>query len=128
MKEVIAIVRMNKINQTKQALAEAGFPAFTATKVLGRGKGNVDFRLLRGAENGHEEAIAQLGQGPKLIPKRMIKVAVPDQKVEAVVNVIIAANRTEHPGDGKIFIVPLIDAVRVRTSETGDKALDEALV
>ena len=57
MKEVMAIIRINMMNKTKEALAEAGISSFTATgRVLGRGKGKVDFRLVRGAENGSEEA------------------------------------------------------------------------
>ena len=58
MKEVMAVIRMNKMNQTKQALADAGIASFTARKVMGRGKGKVDYLLLKGAEAGYEEAIA----------------------------------------------------------------------
>ena len=73
MKEVMAIIRMNKMNQTKQALADAGVASFTARKVMGRGKGKVDYLLMKGAEAGCEEAIVQLGPGPKLIPKRLLE-------------------------------------------------------
>jgi len=125
MKEVLAVIRMNKMNQTKQALADAGVSAFHARPVFGRGKGNVDFRILKGAEAGHEEAISQLGGGIKLIPKRMINVMVPDDKVSAVVQTLIKINQTGHPGDGKIFVMPCEDAVRLRTGETGDLAIDE---
>ena len=65
MKEVLAVIRMNKMNETKQALVEAGIASFTARKVVGRGKGKVDYLLLKGAEEGHEEAISQLGPGPE---------------------------------------------------------------
>ena len=82
MKEVLAVIRMNKMNETKQALADAGVSSFTARKVMGRGQGKVDYRLLRGAEDGHEEAINQLGPGPKLIPKRLVSVVVPDVTVQ----------------------------------------------
>ena len=81
MKEVMAIIRMNKMNQTKQALADAGVASFTARKVMGRGKGKVDYLLMKGAEAGCEEAIVQLGPGPKLIPKRLLNVVVPDDLV-----------------------------------------------
>jgi nitrogen regulatory protein PII 2 len=87
----------------------------------------VDFRILKGAEAGHEEAIAQLGGGIKLIPKRMLNVMVPDDKVATVVQTLIKANQTGHPGDGKIFVMPCEDAVRIRTSETGDPAIDELI-
>lgn len=125
MKEVLAVIRMNKMNQTRQALADAGISGFHARPVFGRGKGNVDFRILKGAEEGHEEAISQLGTTIKLIPKRMINFMVPDDKVETVVNTIITVNQTGHPGDGKIFVMPCDDAVRVRTGEHGDSAIDE---
>ena len=120
MKEVLAVIRMNKMNETKQALADAGVSSFTARKVLGRGKGKVDYRLLKGAEDGHEEAISQLGAGPKLIPKRMIFVVAPDDKVPMVVNTLIRVNRTDHPGDGKVFVMPVIETVRIRTDERDD--------
>jgi nitrogen regulatory protein PII 2 len=125
MKEVLAVIRMNKMNQTKQALGDAGISSFHARPVFGRGKGNVDFRILKGAEQGHEEAISQLGTAIKLIPKRMINLMVPDEKVQAVVDTIMKVNQTGHPGDGKIFVMPCEDAVRVRTGERSDKAIDE---
>ena len=127
MKEVLAVIRMNKMNQTKQALADAGISAFHARPVYGRGRGQVDFRVLEGAKDGHPEAIAQLGNGPKLIPKRMLSVIVPDEKARPVVNTIIKANRTGHPGDGKVFVIPCSEVVRVRTGERDDVALDEVI-
>lgn len=127
MKEVLAVIRMNKMNQTKQALAEVGISAFHARPVFGRGKGNVDFRILKGAEAGHEEAISQLGTAIKLIPKRMLNVIVPDAKVPTVVDTIIKINQTGNPGDGKIFVMPIEESIRVRTGEAGDSALDEVV-
>ncbi len=125
MKEVMAIIRINKINPTKRALAQTGISSFTATgKVLGRGKGLVDYRLLHAAENGRQEAIVQLGQGPKIVPKRLITVVLPDDKVDLVVKTIIEVNQTKNAGDGKIFVMPVLDSIRVRTAETGDKVLD----
>ena len=125
MKEVLAVVRMNKINATKQALADAGIASITARKVMGRGVGKVDYLLLKGAQEGYEEAINQLGPGPKLIPKRMLTIVVPDEFVPTVVKTIIEVNQTESPGDGKIFVMPMNDAIRVRTGESGNEALDE---
>ena len=98
MKEIVAIIRMNMMNQTKTALADAGVVSFTARRVVGRGKGKVDYHLLRGAEAGCEEAIAQLGPGPKLIPKRMLNVIVPDELAQSVVQTIIEVNQTGQPG------------------------------
>lgn len=123
MKEVIAIVRMNMMNRTKQALTEAGVDAFFAHEVLGRGKGLVNALVLDGAANGHEEAVTLLGEKDKLYPKRMVTVVVPDAEVDEVVRAIIAVNRTGKPGDGKIFVLPMADAVRVRTGEAGESSI-----
>jgi nitrogen regulatory protein PII 2 len=125
MKEIMAIVRINMMNKTKKALAEAGISSITARDALGRGKGLVDLTLLEGAEKGYEEAVAQLGQSQRLIPKRIFFIAVPDRLVSKTVKTIIAVNRTGKSGDGKIFVMPLVDSVRVRTAESGDQVLDE---
>ena len=125
MKEVMAIVRMNMMNKTKRALSDAGISSMTAKDVLGRGKGLVDYSLLEGAEKGYEEAVAQLGQSQRLIPKRLIFVTVPDKLVETTVKTIMKVNKTGKSGDGKIFILPIYDSVSVRTGEVGDTVLDE---
>jgi len=125
MKEVMAIVRMNKMNQTKRALAEAGIPSITARDCLGRGKGLLDMTILQGAEKGYEEAISQLGQSGRLIPKRALIMVLPDPLVDRAVKTIIQSNRTGKSGDGMIFVMPCLDAIRVRTGERGDEALDD---
>jgi nitrogen regulatory protein PII 2 len=125
MKEIMAIVRINMMNQTKKALAEVGISSITARDALGRGKGLVDLSLLEGAEKGYEEAVAQLGQSQRLIPKRIFFVVVPDRLVSKTVKTILAVNRTGKSGDGKIFVIPVADSVRVRTGESGDQTLDE---
>ena len=124
MKEVMAVIRMNKINQTKRALADAGINAATAKEVLGRGKGLVDFNVLHGAEKGYEEAIAHLGHSQRLVPKRMLTIIVPDKQVATVVKTITQINQTGKSGDGKIFVMPVLDAFQVRTGDKGDKVLD----
>jgi nitrogen regulatory protein PII 2 len=125
MKEVMAIVRMNMINRTKKALSDAGITSFTARECLGRGKGLVDYTVLKGAEKGYEEAIAQLGQSQRLIPKRWLTIIVPDKLVKKTVKTIIDVNKTGKAGDGKIFVMPIFEAWRIRTGESGDKVLDE---
>lgn len=125
MKEIIAIVRMNKMNQTKRALSEVGIISITARDALGRGKGLVDVQLLEGAEKGYEEAIAQLGQAHRMIPKRAILIVVPDELVDRTVKTLIRVNQTGKSGDGKIFVMPCLDAIRVRTGESGDAVLDD---
>ncbi len=126
MKEVMAIVRMNMMNRTKQALTEAGIFSMTARDALGRGKGLVDMNLLAGAEKGYEEAIAQLGQAQRLIPKRLLLIVVPDKLVRKTVKTLMRVNRTGKSGDGKIFVMPVFDSVSIRTGMSGDMVLDDA--
>ena len=123
MKEVIAIVRMNMMNQTKKALTEAGVAAFFAHDANGRGVGFINTHILAGAEDGYEEAASLLGEKGKLYPKRVVTIVVEDDVVDSVVEAIISVNKTGKPGDGKIFVLPLKDAVRVRTGETGARSI-----
>ena len=97
----------------------------TARDALGRGKGLVDCSLLEGAEKGYEEAIAQLGQSNRLIPKRLMVIVVPDELVETTVQTVIKVNKTGKSGDGKIFVMPVLDSVCVRTGKCGTTVLDE---
>lgn len=123
MKEVIAVVRMNMMNKTKKALSDAGIAAYFAHEAQGRGLGFVNPKLLEGVKKGYEEAAELLGEKGKLYPKRMITAVIEDDQVDEVVEAIIAVNKTGKPGDGKIFILPVGDAVRVRTGEKGVKAI-----
>ncbi len=123
MKEIIAVVRMNMMNQTKKAITAVGVDAFFAHEAQGRGKGFVNPQVLAGASKGYEEAAALLGEKGKLYAKRMLTVVVKDDLVEDIVSAIIQANQTGKPGDGKIFVLPVSDAVRVRTGEVGLKSI-----
>ncbi len=124
MKQITAVIRMNMMNATKQALIDAGFPAFTVRKVLGRGKGNVDHLVISGAEAGAPEAIARLkDDGPVLAPKRMMTLVVPDDAASKLIETIIHANRAGARDEGKIFVQTIEDAVRVRTGERSAAAL-----
>jgi len=123
MKEVIAVVRMNMMNQTKQAITDAGIDAFFAHEAQGRGKGFANPDVLEGVEQGYEEAAALLGEKGKLYPKRMVTAVVKDELVPTVVQTIMDTNKTGKPGDGKIFVLPMGDAVRVRTGEQGEKSI-----
>ena len=125
MKEVMAIVRMNKINQTKRALSAAGITSMHAKDCLGRGKGLVEMIQLGGAERQYEEKMDELGSAGRLVPKRMISIVVPNKMVRKVVDVIMETNRTGKSGDGKILVLPVLDSVRIRTGESGDETLDE---
>ena len=123
MKEVIAVVRINMMNQTKQALTDCGVDAFFAHEAHGRGKGFVNPEILEGVEEGYEEAAALLGEQGKLYPKRMVTAVVEGSQVGCVVETIVNTNQTGKPGDGKVFVLPISDAVRVRTGETGAKSI-----
>jgi len=125
MKEVMAIVRMNKINQTKRALSAAGITSMHAKDCLGRGKGLVEMIQLGGAEKEYKEKMNDLGNAGRLIPKRMISVVVPNKLVRKTIDVIMETNRTGKSGDGKIIVMPVTDSIRIRTGETGDGTLDE---
>ena len=125
MKEVMAIIRINMINKTKKILIDTGVSSMTASEALGRGKGIVDLSLLKGAEQGYEEAIAQLGQTGRLIPKRVISIVVPDKLVSKTVQAIISVNQTGKSGDGVVWVLPLMDSLSVRTGENGDRVLDD---
>lgn len=138
MKEIIAVIRMNKTNAMKKALVEAGVAGFTAFKVLGRGKLVDDpsviaerkekLLALAGDEVVEREETEQLVtgwlDGSRLFPRRLFTVLAHDRDVPRIVDAILKVNRTDNRvGDGKIFIMPVLDAVRVRTGETGDDAL-----
>ncbi|HPU21799.1 MAG TPA: P-II family nitrogen regulator [Thermoclostridium caenicola] len=126
MKEVIAIIRLNKVNQTKKALAENGFPAFTCRKVLGRGKKSVDFSLVENIIQEGELPVSPLGEhlteSVRLIPKRVFTLIVADDQVEKAVETIINANQTGNRGDGKIFVLPILENYQIRTGEAATDA------
>jgi nitrogen regulatory protein PII 2 len=128
MKEVCAIIRMNKINATKEALVQAGFSAFTAMRVSGRGKRTVNYEVLQAMNRNPDvqpEVLATLSQGPRLMAKRMITLLVPDRRVADAVDVLIQTNQTGTPGDGKVFVCPVLEIMRIRTGETNEDAIDE---
>lgn len=122
MKEIIAIIRPKKMGKTKDALEKLGFLSLTAMPAIGRGK-------QRGIANEISCDIPPelLGQGKsggmKYIPKRLFSLVVRDADVGPVVQAIIKVNQTAQIGDGKIFVCPVDDAARVRTDETGEKAI-----
>lgn len=126
MKEIIAIIRMNKVNATKKALADAGVCGLHAMKVMGRGKMQVDFSVLD--QLGVREEIGGilaegLSGGSRLIPKRMLTILIQDGDVKRVVDTIIKVNQEGNKGDGKIFVTPVLDAFRVRTGDRGEAAI-----
>mgnify|MGYP005840047787 CR=1 FL=1 len=124
MKEIMAIIRINKVEATKKALVHEGFNGLTASKAMGRGKMLVDLSLLDSLPDESREAVKEtLMKGGKLLPKRLLTIAVHDKDVKKVVETIIEVNKEGNPGDGKIFVLPLADAVSVRTGERGEAAI-----
>lgn len=126
MKEIIAIIRMNKVNETKKALADIGVCGLHAMKVMGRGKMQVDFSALDslGATEEIGGILADgLSKGSRLIPKRLLTILAQDTEAAKIVDAIIQVNKEGNKGDGKIFIAPVLDAARVRTGERGEAAI-----
>lgn len=136
MKEIIAVVRMNKTSATKKALVEAGVAGFTAFKVEGRGKivtnpsliaeRKKELLLMAGEDTTGEaeKLITDFLVGTSLFPMRLFTTYVHDEDVNKVVQAIIVANKTcNNVGDGKIFVLPVLDVVRVRTGESGESAV-----
>ncbi|MBQ4529237.1 MAG: P-II family nitrogen regulator [Lachnospiraceae bacterium] len=106
MKEIIALIRPSKIDDTKKALEAIGNPEFTGRKVMGKGKLAVN--ITQG-----DIIISK----SNMVPKRMFIIAVEDKDVEKVVNTIMYVNNTGMPGDGKIFVLPITSSYRIRTGE-----------
>lgn len=121
MKEVMAFIRTNKVNATKKALGDAGFPAFMCRLCMGRGKKQIDPTLLKYVMDTGEIPASNAGEsfteGARLIAKRFFTLIVEDEQVELAVKTIIGANQTGNPGDGKIFILPVLETYKVRTGE-----------
>lgn len=129
MKEVLAVIRINKINETKRHLSENGFPVATCRKVYGRGAKKADYTLIQEMLDGSvdvnqsKEMMETISEAHRLVAKRLLMLVVNDDEVDKVVELIIEINQTGNMGDGKIFVMPVLDAIRVRTGETGTKAL-----
>ncbi len=112
MKLVTAIIKPFKIDDVRAALTEAGVQGMTITEVKGFGRQKGQTEIYRGAEY-----VVQF------VPKIRIDVVVPTEMLEAVVEAIRAAAKTDRIGDGKIFVVDVDKAVRIRTGETDSHAL-----
>jgi nitrogen regulatory protein P-II 1 len=110
--KVEAIIRPQKLDEVKAALNEIGIAGITVTEVHGSGKQKGYTQTYRGAE-----------YTINLLQKVKIEVVVPNDLAEQVVEVVQEAARTGEIGDGKIFIIPVADAIRIRTGERGDSAV-----
>jgi nitrogen regulatory protein P-II 1 len=110
MKKIEAIIRPEKLNEVKDALEKAGFVGLNIIHVTGRG---VQKGIVHGGRGGETYTV-------DMLPKLKLEVVVKDSEAKKVVEVIIKAARTGNIGDGKIFIIPVEDAIRVRTGEQGE--------
>ncbi|HII92394.1 MAG TPA: P-II family nitrogen regulator [Methanosarcina sp.] len=125
MKEITAIIRMNKVQKTKDVLLECGFPSFTVRRVMGRGKQRgLCFEFNPPLPDPEKEAETCI----HFIPKRMFTIVVDDENVNEVVRKIIEVNQTGNVGDGKIFVSNITEAIRIRTGESGEATVDKELM
>ncbi len=109
MKLIKSIVRPNKVDEVKEALAKLSISGMTVTEVRGHGKQKGHTAIYRGKE-----------YNVSLLPKMEIDVAVADDQAEDAIKAIIQAARTGEIGDGRVFVIPVEDSYRIRT---GEKAL-----
>ncbi len=113
MKKIEAIIRQEKVTDVKQALDDMGFHGMNITQVTGRGA---------------QRGIVHQGRGGEavtvdMLPKAKVEVVVADMAAERVIEAIIHASRTGNIGDGKIFVIPVEEAIRIRTGERGEVAV-----
>ncbi|HXH61995.1 MAG TPA: P-II family nitrogen regulator [Fimbriimonadaceae bacterium] len=113
MKRIEAIIRVNKLEEVKRALEEAGAPGMSVEQVRGFGR-----------QQGQHEQFRGSNYALNLVPKTRIEAVVPDDLLEDCIDAIIEAASTGELGDGKIFVTEVLEAVRVRTGERGEDALN----
>ena len=106
MKLIKAIVRPNKVDEVKEALAKLSISGMTVTEVRGHGKQKGHTAIYRGQE-----------YSVSLLPKMEVEVVVPDGVVDEAIRAIIQAARTGEIGDGRVFVIPVDQAYRIRTGE-----------
>lgn len=109
MKKIECVLRPVRLHAVKTALAEQGITGMTVTDVRGTGRG-----LAQGSA---------LTLGSVFPPKIKIEIVAPDEDVDTVIDLLLDHARTGEPGDGKIFVLPAAQAVRIRTGDTGDEVL-----
>ena len=112
MKKIEAIIKPFKLEEVKDALAAIGVEGMTITEVKGFGRQKGHTEIYRGSEYTVD-----------FLPKLKMEIVLPDDKIDATVAAIIAAARTGKIGDGKIFVLPLEQVIRIRTEEKGDNAV-----
>jgi nitrogen regulatory protein PII 2 len=116
MKKAIIIIRPNCYRKTIESLKEAGFNAFSSVNVQGRGKKSVMFTAADDSENSGTNI-------HRFMTKKMIVIYLNDIDEKAIVNTVLSTNKRGNEGDGKIFIIPLQTALRIRTGEKNEDAI-----
>ena len=111
--KVEALIRPQKLEDVKAALSEIGIKGMTVTEVRGSGKQKGFTQTYRGAE-----------YTVNLLQKVKIEIVVPDAEAHTVANAIVEAARTGEIGDGKIFLIPVTEVIRIRTGEEGEAAVN----
>lgn len=117
MKEIMIIVRPRRYFKTKEILSENRFYAMSTKEVLGRGKNTVKYM------SADEKKTYDAAYENSLVAKKMIEMVVPDKDVDEVIRLVLQVNQSGNEGDGKIFVLPVNDSVRIHTGENGDDAL-----
>ena len=112
MKQIVAVIKPFKLDEVREGLSEIGITGLTVTEVLGCGRQKGHTELYRGAEYVVD-----------FLPKVRMEVVVQDDRVDEVLESIIKSARTGKIGDGKIFVLPVEQVVRIRTGETDDAAI-----
>jgi len=112
MKKVEAIIKPFKLDEVKEALSKIGVVGLTVTEVKGFGRQKGHTELYRGAEYVVD-----------FLPKIKLEIVVTDDQVDGVIEAVVGAANTGKIGDGKIFVLPLEEAVRIRTGERGSEAV-----
>lgn len=129
MKEIMAFIRLNMVNPTKNALAEAGYPSFTCSKAVGRGKKTLAteaINVIMGNDGAvpADEIGEHLSEAVRLVPRRSFSLIVDDEQVDYAVKIIIKVNQTGNPGDGKVFVMPIAEGYNIRTGACQEKEFD----
>jgi nitrogen regulatory protein PII len=112
MKLIKAIIKPFKLEEVKEALSEIGIEGMTVTEVKGFGRQKGHTEIYRGSEYTVD-----------FLPKVMVEIVVPDDLVSKTVDAVVKAAKTGKIGDGKIFVMPIEEAIRIRTDERGDGAV-----
>lgn len=112
MKLIEAIIKPFKLEEVKEALSEIGIEGMTVTEVKGFGRQKGHTEIYRGSEYSVD-----------FLPKVKVEVAVPDELAQKAVETIVESAKTGKIGDGKVFIIPVEESVRIRTGEEGEEAL-----